>query len=67
MCAVSRLTCESCAAFNRAQRNGDVAGDGSSEAQCRRTAPPWSLVKSTDWCMAWTPQREKRVLPDDGA
>ena len=68
---MSRLACTGCAAFNRDEPTAPAIERTNlslpAEAQCRRTAPPWSIVKATDWCMAWTPRRDTRQLPDDGA
>jgi hypothetical protein len=59
---MTRLTCESCAGFNRQHLTAQpIVADGvevhPAQAQCRRTPPPWQIVKTTDWCLGWTPRR----------
>lgn len=76
---MTHLRCETCAAFARdepAPAPGSVvevapgaasptASPGVRVAQCRRTAPPWSIVRATDWCLAWTPIRKPAPYQDN--
>jgi hypothetical protein len=57
--------CRTCRAFNRAEPLVPRVGDMPMQAQCRRTAPPWSTVSETDWCLAHQPTRVP--VADDGA
>jgi hypothetical protein len=65
--------CENCAAFDREHLVQHAAYVGDTRippsARCKRTPPPWHLVRGNDWCQAWNARapRPAALHEDNGA